>query len=562
MTSRDFFPFLLHWKKGLNWTCLLLASTHLYAQTVRPDAGEVLRGSGMKPPVPPSPTKPGLIPAPESGGAATAPGGASVMVKEVLLKGNTVFTASQIRAIIQDLLGKELDLAGMKDLARRISDHYHAQGYPFARAVVPVQDFQDGLLSITILEGYYEDVTASGEPDVVGGVTPFLSRLRSGEILESGRLERSMLIIDDLPGVGVTPSVGPGSKVGTSDLDVAARMDSMQSGSIGIDNAGSRYTGYHRFYASWNRNRLLTFGDKLSAMAMVTDLSMVLGSAEYEAPIGGDGLRWHVSHARTTYELGREYTDLGASGLAKVWSAKLAYPLVRSQKTNLNLSAGLQHKDLQDDFRAAATREEKSTLSFPVTLRFDRRDGFNGGGVSYGMLGWTPGQLTLDDALLATDAVTARKSGAYHKFNFDLARIQNLGQSLMLYGRFSGQWASNNLDSSERLGVGGAEAVRAYPLGEGTGDVGWLGQLELRYDTGTFAPYLLYDYGEVRINYRPWDALSDQRRRISGAGFGLRYDHQEWSGNVAVSFPLKGGAPTQDVGNPDCRVYFSLNRSF
>lgn len=533
-----------------------------YGQATPPNAGEVFRGAREKAPLPPKAPGVGTLPRADELTQADLKGGAQVEVKDILFEGNTVYDAEQLKAVIRDQLGQRLDLAGMKSLARRISDHYRQQGYPFARAVVPVQEFADGVLRITILEGRYDVVVATGEQPVVLGAEPFLSGLRPGDLMRSDRLERTMLILDDVPGVAVTPSVRPGSKVGTSELEVEVRMEALYGGDYGFDNAGSRYTGYYRAHLSWYRNSLGIFGDRLSAMAMATDQSMWLGSVDYEVPLDGRGLRWQVGYAHTTYELGKEYAVLGASGLAKVWSSKLSLPLVRSQATNLSLSAGVQYKDLQDDFIVASTRETKSTLSFPVSLRFDHRDNLLTGAVSYGMLSCTFGDLAMDDSLAATDAATARKAGSYLKTNFDLARIQSFSRDLTLYARVSAQWANKNLDSSERLGIGGSEGVRAYPLGEGSGDIGWLGQVELRYALGDFAPYLLYDVGSNRINAKPWDAGSDQRRNLSGAGFGLRYDHEKWSGNLALAYRIDGGAPTQDVGQSHYRLSFSLSRSY
>jgi hemolysin activation/secretion protein len=533
-----------------------------YGQATPPNAGEVFRGAREKAPLAPKPPSSGTLPRAAELTQADLKGGAQVEIKNVLFEGNTVYNAEQLKAIIRGNLGQRLDLAGMKALARRISDHYRQDGYPFARAVVPVQEFADGVLKITILEGRYDLVAATGEPAVVRGAQPFLAGLRPGDLMRSDSLERTMLILDDIPGVAVTPSVRPGGKVGTSELEVEVRMDSLYGGDYGLDNAGSRYTGYYRAHLSWYRNSLGMFGDRFSTMAMVTDLSMLLGSVDYEVPLGGRGLRWQFGYAHTTYELGKEYEALGASGLAKVWSSKLSLPLVRSQAANLSASAGIQHKDLQDDFIAAATQEAKSTVSFPVTLRFDYRDNLFTGGVSYGMLSCTFGHLTMDDALMAADAATARKAGSYAKYNFDLARIQSFGPALSLYGRISAQWADKNLDSSERLGIGGSEGVRAYPLGEGSGDTGWLGQVELRYVLGDFAPYLLYDVGSNRINAQAWDVASAQRRNLSGAGFGVRYDYEKWSGNLALAFRIDGGAPTQDVGASPYRISFSLSRSY
>jgi hemolysin activation/secretion protein len=548
---------------GFARLCFLLGLKGLaFAQVTPPNAGDVFRTAREKAPAPPPEASGAGLPAAAEKPAAVPQGGPLVEVKAVRFQGNTVYSSAQLSELIKERLGERLDMADMKSLARRISDLYRENGYPFARAVIPVQEFQDGVLQVTILEGRYDVVKATGEAGMVEGARIFLEGLRPGDLMESGVLERTMLIVDDIPGVAVRPSIRPGTKVGTSELDTEVWMETAQGGDYGFDNSGSRYTGYGRAHLSGYRNSLLKFGDKLSGMVMATDLSMLLGSVDYEAPWGGRGLRWQVGYAHTTYELGEEYAVLGASGLAKVWTSKLSYPLLRSQVTNLSVSAGIQHKDLQDDFIAASTRERKSTLSLPVALRFDHRDNLFSGAVSYGMLSCTLGRLSMDDVLAVVDAATARKAGTYLKFNLDLARIQSLGHNFVFYTRISAQWADKNLDSSERLGIGGAEGVRAYPLGEGAGDAGLLGQVELRYELADYAPYLFFDAGSNQINAQAWDAASDQSRSISGAGVGLRYEHDRWSANLAIAYRIHGGAPNQDVGPDHYRVYVAVSRTF
>ena len=52
--------------------------------------------------------------------------------------------------------------------------------------------------------------------------------------------------------------------------------------------------------------------------------------------------------------------------------------------------------------------------------------------------------------------------------------------SVSLYGAIYGQFASKNLDISEKMGLGGMYAVRAYPVGEAYADEGYVVNLEAR----------------------------------------------------------------------------------
>lgn len=542
-------------------SALLLAAAQLsFAQVAPPDAGQVLNTA--RPVMPKAPAAQRLevgVPAEPAKGVAAGP---TVIVTEVVFEGNTCFSSLTLRELIRNDLGKKYDVEGLRGLARVIGHHYRENGYPFARALVPAQEIKDGLLSIRILEGAYGEVRPTGEPVVRLGAYPYLAPLRRGELIESTRLERTLLILDDVPGIGVRPVVSPGKLVGVGDLEVGVALEKEQGGELGIDNEGSRYTGDLRFKAAWYRNSAGMFGDRLAASFMATNASLWLGAVDYDAPLGASGLRGQLGWALNTYQLGKEFAALEASGLARVWTAKLSYPLIRSRQTNLLASFGLLYKSLHDDFGATAISEDKFSQSLPLSLRFDHRDGLGGGGITYGMLTWTHGNMNLDAGLTALDDATARKQGVFDKVNLDLARVQNLPAGFSLYGRYSLQFTDRNLDSSERFGLGGAQGVRAYPLGEGMGDQGWLGQLELRYDAGAFAPYAFYDAAQADINYRPWSAAAEQSRFISGAGFGVRTTYQQWSGDVAIAWALKGGDAQADAKQTAARIWFSLNRSF
>ena len=547
--------------KLLPWSLLLAAGTCVsFAQVSPPDAGQVL--NTLRPPKPVAPSAQRLELSLSGDTPAAAKQGPKVVVSGIVFEGNTVFTAYTLGLIVAPQVGKQHDLDGLRGMARLVGEHYRRNGYPFARAIIPVQELKDGVLRIRILEGAYGDVTATGEAKVAAGSQPFLSPLRRGELLESDLLERTLLILDDVPGIAVRPVVSPGKTVGVGDLAVATTLEKEQGGELGVDNEGSRYTGEFRFKAAWYRNSALAFGDRLSANLMATNANLWLGAVDYDSALGSSGLRGQLGWALNTYELGKEFASLQASGLARVWSARLSYPLIRSRQTNLQGSIGLLHKSLHDDFDATAVSEDKFSQSFPVSLRFDHRDGFGGGGISYGQVTWTHGNMHLDPGLTAIDDVTARKRGGFDKFNLDLARVQNLPAGFSLYGRYSLQLADRNLDSSERFGLGGAQGVRAYPLGEGMGDEGWLGQVELRYAMENYTPYAFYDVAQTDINNRPWDAASNQSRRIAGAGFGLRTAYQQWSGDLAIAWPTSGGTPQSDSREVAARLWFSLSRSF
>ena len=495
------------------------------------------------------------LPQPRSGNVLTvqpapaaAPGpagGRHVTLRRVVISGNTRIGTDVLLAALGPVDGKSYDFAGLAALATRLTAYYQQAGYPFARAYLPQQDLSAGELHVQILEGRYGKVVAQGEPDFIGGAQGFLSALPHGDIIESGRLERVTLLLDDQPGVRTVPLVRPGEEVGTGDLLVEVRRDHRYKGEVGLDNYGTRATGHARAHVSADADSPFMLGDQLSVQALYTETGMWFGSLAYAAPLGHAGLRGRASYTHSFYELAGSFAALGARGTADVASVGLSYPILRSQVRNLTLSASVDHKRLHDRQDATETASQKSSTVVPVTLSFDMRDQFLHAGITFGALSWTRGRLGMNGDTQALDAASARSAGSFDRVNLDLARIQSLSDRLDLYGRVSAQWAGHNLDSSEKLGLGGVNGVRAYPNGEGYGDTGWVAQTEVRYAVGPVVPYLFYDAGRVTLNKSPW-TTQDNHRALAGGGIGVRYVRDAWSGGLTVAWRSHGGASVTD----------------
>lgn len=545
--------------KHLPLVAALAAVFPAFAQQA-PDAGRVLREA-----VPPAPTLPSSSPgiAVESPAEdKTAPGGPTVTLKGVRFGGNTAFSEAELSVALGEVAGQSYDLSGLRGLARRIVGHYRTHGYPFATAFIPAQGLADGVLTLQIVEGRYGKVQAQGA--MAGEAQGFLAALRPGAVIEASSLERATLILSDQPGVKVSPLIRPGQEVGTGDLVVEVARETVLKGELGLDNHGNRYTGQIRAKASLQADSPFMLGDQFLGRLLYTDEGLWLGSLGYSLPLGTSGLRGNVGYAHTYYELGKDFANLQAHGTAKVTSAGLSYPILRSQKANLALAVSYQHKALEDRQDTTGTRNDKSSDTFPIVLQFDRRDG---GGITYGALAYTAGRLKLDAALEAADiASRANTRGHFDKWNLDVARLQTTPVSnLTLFGRFSGQWAGKNLDSSESFILGGASGVRAYPQGEGAGDEGYFVQIEARLRMGAAEPFLFYDAGRVRINADPGGMIppvSDNTRSLAGAGLGVRYNEGPFAVEAAVAWRTHGGAPTSDTQDRRPRLWASANWRF
>nr|PZN01036.1 MAG: hypothetical protein DIU74_10670 [Pseudomonadota bacterium] len=294
---------------------------------------------------------------------------------------------------------------------------------------------------------------------------------------------------------------------------------------------------------------------------MGTDEELYFGSGGYAVPLGTSGLRGDIGIAQSAYDLGEEFAALGATGTARVFSVGLSYPILRSNRANLVIAARYQYKDLVDEYERLDVRNEKSSHSVPVALQFDVRDQLFGGGITYGSLTWTVGELSLDTPGLRAQDVNAKTEGGFGKWNLEVARIQALPGGFSLYGRVFAQWANGNLDSSERMILGGANGVRAYPQGEGSGDEGVLGQVELRYQAGAFKPYAFWDAGRVRINDNPW-VPGTNHRSLAGGGVGVRFQQGPWLVDAAAAWRHHGGRAQSDSRQNHPQIWAKVQYRF
>lgn len=520
---------------------------------VKPDAGQTLQQltPSVSVPTPAGATVQVQTPA----AAEMLPGGQTVELSGITISGATVLTQDELLFSLGNFLGQRYDMAGLRGLALKISNRYREAGYPFARAFIPPQSLSGGALVIEVIEGRYGRVQTTGDESLTAAAAAYFVPLASGQVIESGLLERITLLVDDLPGVAITPVMKPGEQVGTGDLDVKVERSKPQEFEVGLDNHGNYYSGEWRARASAVLNSPFLLGDKLSASALYSEENLWLVNVNYAAPLGIDGWRANVGYAQTSYALGNGFE--GNEGTAKVSSAGASYPIIRSQQTNINATVSVQHKALfNENTEVPDSGESYDVLAVPLVVQFDHRDTLGGGAITFGSLTWTQGDLDR-----SAETSGNAQPGQFAKWGLDLIRLQSLGGGrLSAYARLSAQMAQENLDSSEKMSLGGPTGVRAYPSGEASGDEGWFTQWELRYNLGEHVPFVFYDHGHISANAQAVDSPEPDQSR-AGWGAGTRFNQGPWTAEALVAWRTRGGAP-QSVQGKDPKPRFWVNGSY
>jgi hemolysin activation/secretion protein len=473
----------------------------------------------------------------------------SVDVKSIQILGNTVVETDTLHGLVADAEGKTLTLDQLDEMATRISRYYRGRGHTFARAVVPAQVIQSGIVRFLVIEARYGKVGIDNQTRVNDLLLQATAApLQGGQPVEQALLDRSLLLMSDIPGVVVQATLRPGDGMGSSDLSIQVAPGQAVSGSLVLDDYGNSYTGRGRLGGTVYFNNPLRRGDVLGVGGLSSGSGVNYGRVSYESLLNGQGTRGGAAYSMLNYKIGRSLQELGAHGSAETESVWGRHPLLRSQAVNVYGQVQYDNLQLRERIDMAGMKTDRHLGSWVSSLSGDWRDTLMSGGINTWSLVWSRGRVGFDVAeAQQVDAAGARTEGWFSKTNLNFSRLQRWGDKGTVYLSWAGQWANTNLDSSQKMSVGGPYSVRAYDVSALSGDAGYRASIEVRYDLGQVGGGKLqalafWDGAYLKVNQRPWTA-GVNTASFSGAGVGLDWTgFNQWRARAYLASPL-GPAP-------------------
>ncbi len=521
-----------------------------------PDAGSILRDQpkpAARPAVPVAPIqvdKP-APPAPDAG--------PRIVVKGFRFEGATLFPADVLAAQVKEAIGVERSFPELQTLALALVGFYAQNGY-LARVTLPPQDVKDGIVTFRVIEGRRGglQINRTGERLDAERIQGFIDRrLGRGDLMSLARLGEGLSVLNEQPGISARSALIPGKVEGEIDLVVDALAQPLLSYSVSGNNHGSRATGRGQVSGSATLNNPTGRFDSVSVLVNTSD-GTSFGRVDYSLAVGNSGLRLGANASRLHYRLVQEnFAALQSSGTAETVGFNGSFPLVRGSGLNLSLTGSLDKKWLFDETVAGETSNREVTVG-NLGLNGSSPDTLFGGGLNAFGLGVSLGDVDQRNAgARAGDDVSRRVQGKFHKLAWNYGRIHPLSDTLSLNATLRGQFASKNLDSSERFVLGGPAGVRAFPVGEAAGDEGWLLSVNLTHQIGEkLSASAFVDHGGIKVNRNPSAVLAaanpllPNRYELSGVGVGMAW--QPWSQlsvNASVAVPMGGNAGRDANGN-------------
>jgi len=518
---------------------LLSSPLMLSAAPQIPDAGTLRQQTVPTLPAAPSSIETGVKPPTESGiNDSTA-----FTVKQINFTGNTLINTETLHDLVKPLEGTEQTLTSLQQKVYEISDYYHNQGYPFARAIIPQQEITEGVVLIEIIEAKYGEIKLNNTSRVSDALLQStLSNLNVGNPIAQKPLDRSLLLLSDIPGININANIQPGQAVATSDLLIDANPESNFIGRFNVDDYGNKYINRPRVGANLSFLNPAQHGDVLSLNLLTTGERMQYGQVSYDLLLNGQGTHLGAAYSALKYELGEELARLGVHGNSNEASLWLKHPLIRSKSYNLYGQVQYDHNTLEDRVDASQLKNDRTVQQATFTLSGDSRDSFITQGITSWRLAYSQGDVDFDNSnAQISDAATANTEGSYSKWNLNINRLQTLTNTMDLWVSVTAQLANDNLDSSQKMVFGGPFSVRAYDTGAVSGDNGVLATVEVRHilsqQYGVWQAVAFADVGHVKINDQRWASVTGKNQdTLSGVGIGMNwFGNNQWTAKATVA---------------------------
>ena len=442
-----------------------------------------------------------------------------VLVKDFKIDGNKRYNDELLLSLINENINKELDYNALLNVTTSLSNYYRSQGY-LATAYLPPQDIKNGVVNIKITEAILGKITFNVDEGQKLNISKekirlkILYKVEDGGGLNISQLDKNIRNFNRTPGINAIAQLEEGKKFGETDVIVTASNTKTISGSSLADNTGSRSSGTGKITNTINMDGLFNLGERFSFTNVATGNNFIDGKQSEESnyyamstsfPMGYNGMQGTLRLSKMEYKLSAPFDSTIPSGYSTEYNFTLTRPLIEKLSKNLNATFLISRNDYVNNL-STGNNSNKDMTKATMNFGYDFTDTKLGGGVNYGLFGFTLGKLDVSDnsANFITDQAGADNNGRNLKAIFNYNRLQKITDKTNMLLKFNGQLAADNLDGAEQLTLGGPSGVRAYASSEGAGDAGFVTGIELKRSFFNLPTTLFYDYGKIRLHKDKW----------------------------------------------------------
>lgn len=470
--------------------------------------------------------------APESQQLPSA--GERFVLKGIHFNPSTFIEQTRLEEMARDYVGRSISFEDINELLRKINAIYEAAGQLTARAVVPPQNVDNGVLSIVLVEARVDSLAWQEAPKNVDEDF-YLKRIsvNPGETLDSPALMAAISRFNSTsPGPQVTASLAPGQNFGTTRVDLQAFEPDPWQWSLFVNNYGSEGTGREQYGGSLTWFSPTGVADALNAVVVATSGSEY-GSLRYSRPVNRHNGVVYVEAGTNTMSIEKgPFAALNIEGDSTTYG--IGYDQPWWLDGNWTLLGGI----------AYSHQTSESTIDGLLLSEVDIDDVILKGQVEYRDGPWY-GRYEQRLRQASADNAVNGEGDSYQLLNGLGYLSRDIQTDYQLVSRLSWQFATDteSLPSALLYQFGGISSVRGYESGVIASPQGITLNTEAYWRfNDNLQPFVFFDYGRaMELGTADVDLMS--------VGIGLNFN---WGRHVSLSLvaanTLKDVTPDQDSG--------------
>jgi hemolysin activation/secretion protein len=575
----------------LSWRTLAFAGALAFAplsagaqSVVKPGAGvlptETLNPAGRTPSSQTQRREDDLFAPPPPGACPIGAADLKFTLKSVEFTGSEGIKASELAPAYRQRLGETISLADVCEIRDRAAAQLFRLGI-LARVEIPVQTIADGRLKLEITAAHIESVQVKGDAGPAQAkVEDLIENLRGMTPFDIRKAQRYLFLISDLPGIRIQAALKPAAGgPGAVDLIITVSRKPIDA-VVNIENFNSEALGSFGGLVRADFNGFTALGERTTLIGYTSFVGgdqYILQGVE-EARLGDSGLVGHASFSYGDSQPAGNLAPLKLDGESYVGSVGLTYPLIRSRREDLNVSAGLDYINQLVTVNNGQNVLSRDRLGV-VFVKFDgrqawRRLGFLPPGQISGGIEYRQGVDILDASHAGTNNLLSRNEGQPQSGlvradgRLDLQWLPYFSTRVA----FAGQFTDRVLLAYEDFTVGNLSIGRGYDPSALTGDRGIGGTFEAR--VGPFHsvpgdPKLALPDGANLSGFGFFDtahvqnlAIGTQDRTVRSLGGGLTFQFANQLRLETTYAHTLDSVASNIAKRPADRVFVNLTASF
>lgn len=481
-----------------------------------------------------------VIVGPAPGGDGSLPETQNVFeLKAIRFNESAFIDAATLSEIGSRYVGRPVRFADLNEMIGEINAIYAQRGIVSARALIPAQTIDDGVLLVRLVEGRLGQLEIEGNGATRDGFIAGRLPLTPGEVVDVPALRESLTRLNRTTELSVQSALRAGSAPGETDMLLQVDEPPRVSAQVFVDNLGTESTGELRGGAILQIYSPLGIDDRLTFYGVGSE-GTTNGFVGYRFPFNRSGGRVDVSYSQGDIEItDGPFVPLDITGDSTSYDVTFTQPFLRGDSLWLDAFAGGSWSESNTDISGAALSEfDVTRYTIGITLR-----GFTDRSV------WS----------LQQGASRAESENIFGD-TLDLDIYNGNGS---VFYRIDDRWSAQvrggwqytseeTVPSPLLFQIGGISSVRGYPEGALAGARGYYVNLEAQHQWREgLSPFAFIDHGLI-------DDISPDRETISSVGLGLAWQYGRYlAGEISWGHALEEVLPDQDSGRLHARVTYS-----